>query len=348
MSQRRRKRRRNAKSWALLIAMVVVFALLVFLLIKALGWVGDLIFGGTSAPDEESEPTTSSTAVERPGATTTTTTVTPATKYDDSGNLVVTAITLDTYNLTLEEGGRGIAWVTMTPEEAPDKGEIWTSSDPEVATVDDWGNITGVKAGTCVVTVKASANEAVSAQIKVTVAKPKERPVQVNYIQGILIANKTYPLPENYNPGADPDMLAAFATMKADAAKEGLTLTNSSDFRSYTLQADLYSRYVARDGQAAADTYSARPGHSEHQTGLAIDLNSIDDSFAATPEADWIAKNAHKYGFILRYPKGKEDITGYQYEPWHIRYLGVDNAKKVFDSGLTLEEYLGITSVYAD
>jgi LAS superfamily LD-carboxypeptidase LdcB len=101
-------------------------------------------------------------------------------------------------------------------------------------------------------------------------------------------------------------------------------------------------------GQSTADTFSARPGHSEHQTGLAIDVNSIDDSFAATPESAWLASNAHRYGFIIRYPKGKEHITGYKYESWHIRYLGVDTATAVYNSGLTLEEYLGIDSKYSN
>src|SRR5699024_5056985 len=102
------------------------------------------------------------------------------------------------------------------------------------------------------------------------------------------------------------------------------------------------------DGAEMADTYSARPGHSEHQTGLAFDLNEISDAFAGTPEAEWLAEHAHEYGFIIRYPADKEDITGYSYEPWHVRYLGKEIAEKVYESGLCLEEYLGIDSVYAD
>ncbi len=103
-----------------------------------------------------------------------------------------------------------------------------------------------------------------------------------------------------------------------------------------------------KDGKAEADRYSARPGYSEHQSGLAMDLNSVDDSFAYTKEAKWIAENCSKYGFIIRYPKGKEPITGYIYEPWHVRYLGTELAEKVTTSGLTLEEYFGITSFYKD
>lgn len=169
----------------------------------------------------------------------------------------------------------------------------------------------------------------------------------ITYVNGILIANKTYALPADYAPGVDAAAQAAFDQMAAAAAQEGLSLYISSGFRSYEYQAGLYQRYVQRDGQAAADTYSARPGHSEHQTGLAFDLNTIDDSFAATPEGQWVAQHCHEYGFLMRYPADKEDVTGYKYEPWHIRYLGVEAATAVAQSGLCLEEYLGIDSAYA-
>ena len=109
-----------------------------------------------------------------------------------------------------------------------------------------------------------------------------------------------------------------------------------------------FMTYVKRSGKAEADRYSARPGHSEHQTGLAFDLNSIDMTFADTDECAWVNKHCAEYGFIIRYPKGSESITGYMYEPWHLRYLGTETAKKVYDSGLTLEEYLGIDSKYAE
>lgn len=170
----------------------------------------------------------------------------------------------------------------------------------------------------------------------------------ITYIDGVLIVNKTYSLPKNYNPGVDATAESAFKKMQSAAASEGLNIYISSGFRSYDYQSGLYERYAQRDGYAAADRYSARPGHSEHQTGLAFDLNSIDDSFANTKEGKWVAENCHKYGFIIRYPKGKEEITGYMYESWHIRYLGVDMATKVYESGKTLEEYFGITSEYAE
>ena len=164
----------------------------------------------------------------------------------------------------------------------------------------------------------------------------------VTYINGILIVNKTYGLPKDYNPGVNKTAYQALKQMQADASSIGLNLKLVSGFRSYQTQYNLYYNYVAKDGQAKADTYSARPGHSEHQTGLAFDVGSTKGSFANTYEATWLAQNCHLYGFIIRYPKGKTNITGYIYEPWHIRYLGVDIATKVKNSGLTLEEYLGI------
>ena len=169
----------------------------------------------------------------------------------------------------------------------------------------------------------------------------------VTYVGGILIANKTYQLPSSYNPGGLTDeCYDAFKKMQNAASGDGIDLWIVSGFRSYSTQESIYWRYVGNDGMAEADTYSARPGHSEHQTGLAMDLNSLDDSFANTPAGRWLEKHGHEYGFIIRYPRGKQDITGYIFEPWHVRYLGVDIATKVYESGLTLEEYLGIDSKY--
>ena len=169
----------------------------------------------------------------------------------------------------------------------------------------------------------------------------------ITYVNGILIANKTYDLPSTYNPGGIlPEAQTAFNEMKAAAARDGLNLWICSGFRSYNYQRDLYNSYVNRDGKAKADTYSARPGHSEHQTGLAMDINMAGDAFNNTREAKWLAEHCAEYGFILRYPQGKQDITGYKYESWHVRYLGKPLAAEVTDSGLTLEEFLCIDSVY--
>lgn len=133
-----------------------------------------------------------------------------------------------------------------------------------------------------------------------------------------------------------------------DAAKaDGVNLVFGSGYRSATLQKQFYDSYVAQDGQVKADTYSARPGHSEHQTGLALDITSsngtchLEICWEGTPEGKWVAANAYKYGFILRYPNGKEGITGYQYEPWHFRYVGKELAAQIQSSGQTLEEFFG-------
>ncbi len=132
---------------------------------------------------------------------------------------------------------------------------------------------------------------------------------------------------------------------KAASEEEGYELYARSGYRSYNTQTSLYSSYVDSYGQTAADKYSAKAGQSEHQTGLSIDITCealnfrLDDTFVDTDEGKWVAENAHRFGYIIRYPKGKEDITGYLYEPWHIRFLGKELAKEVYDSGLTLEEY---------
>ncbi len=169
----------------------------------------------------------------------------------------------------------------------------------------------------------------------------------MTYIDGILIANKTYGLPSDFAPGKLSDeCVAAFNDMQKDAKRLRLNIYISSGYRSYSLQQSLYNRYCLEDGQALADRYSARPGHSEHQSGLAFDLNTISQSFANTVAGQWIAAHCHEYGFILRYPKGKEHLTGYMYEPWHLRYVGVEIAGKIAESGLCLEEYYGITSSY--
>ena len=172
----------------------------------------------------------------------------------------------------------------------------------------------------------------------------------VTYIDDVLIANKTYSLPSDYGNGLTSTTQNAFDKMNADAKSLGLNLWIASGYRSYSKQKTLYNNYVASDGKEAADTYSARPGYSEHQTGLAFDLNSVEDSFANTDEGKWVKDNCYRYGLIIRYPKGKNKITGYIYEPWHLRYVGVELATKLYNNGdwITLEEYFGIDSKYGD
>ena len=159
----------------------------------------------------------------------------------------------------------------------------------------------------------------------------------------IIIVNKKHGLSKDYNPGENPTAKAAFVRLRDDMINQGLNVGRSySGFRSYNYQKTLYDNYVSRDGQAAADRYSARPGYSEHQTGLVFDLtdksgNLLEDSRAS----QWLKDNAHNYGFIVRFQAGKEASTGYMPEAWHIRYVGKE-AKDIHDSGLSLEEYFGI------
>lgn len=167
-----------------------------------------------------------------------------------------------------------------------------------------------------------------------------------------VIVNKFYTLNKDFIPNnlvniepqygygyVDKILYENFIKMANDAKENGLNIYIASGYRSYEYQEKLYNQYVSKDGQENADTYSARPGHSEHQTGLAIDLNDISDSFGNTDEFKWLSENAYKYGFILRYPKNLTNITGYVYEPWHYRYVGNEIAKYIHETGITYDEY---------
>jgi len=188
-----------------------------------------------------------------------------------------------------------------------------------------------------------------------------------------VLVNKEFGLPDNYNPTdlVYPNVRFTFKEkiekrmMRSEAAKalenlfegaekDGVYLAGVSGYRSHKTQTALFNRYVQRDGEEKAKTYSAVPGHSEHETGLSIDVSGSDgkcaaeDCFGGTKEADWLAQHASEYGFIIRYPEGKDSITGYKYEPWHIRYVGVDIASEIADRGITLEEYYGSIPVTAN
>lgn len=276
------------------------------------------------------------------------------TAQQDEPKHQVKSISLSFYETILMVGESTMPTVTVKPDNAYDKSEIWTTSDQSVATVDGYGNITAHSGGSCVIKVVSASNESVNAEIFVTVIEPSveeppesEHPTEGTYINGILVVNKTYSLPSDYNPGGlIQECSSQFELLRQGAAEDGINIYLSSGFRSYDCQKQLYSGYVSYYGQEKADTFSARPGHSEHQTGMAIDCNIVNDSFIDTPEAIWLAEHCYEYGFIIRYPQGKESITGYKYEPWHIRYVGIDNAEDIYNSGLTLEEYLGVTSCY--
>lgn len=333
-----------------------------------------------TAQSETSTAETSRTAAVTSTVSETTAAMTSAavTTTTQTEVIPVESITLTFYEIQLSIGETAMPIVTMHPENATDKSEIWSTSDNNIASINGWGKITANAEGECVIRVTAANDPDVYAEVHVIVAAPPpteppaEQPaaespteasaeapeaeppvteapaVQPTYINGILVVNKTYALPADYNPGLDPTCKAQFDALSQAAAEEGLNIYLSSGFRSYDYQAKIYNNYLNWYGQEKTDTLSARAGHSEHQTGLAIDVNTITDSFGSTPEAAWLAEHAHEFGFIIRYPKGKEHITGYKYEPWHIRYLGLETAAAVYSSGLTLEEYLGITSCYAE
>lgn len=172
---------------------------------------------------------------------------------------------------------------------------------------------------------------------------------------GVLV-NKHYTLSASYVPqlealGRDygsgslrPEAAQAFRAMADGARADGIALRSVSAYRSYNQQKNTHNRYLKQYKQAVVDTFSARPGHSEHQTGLALDINVASSSahFENTPAFAWLKEHCAQYGFILRYGQGKEDITGYRFEPWHYRYVGVETAQAVMEQGLAYEEYLAL------
>lgn len=181
------------------------------------------------------------------------------------------------------------------------------------------------------------------------------------------IVNKKRPLPSGYAPsdltvpavalrlgsGAEEmhvsgQQVAALQSLLTAAKAQGFNLMIASGYRSYGLQTLVYNNYVKQDGQAAADRYSARPGTSEHQTGLAVDICevntscSLEQSFGSTPAGKWVAAHAYKYGYIIRYEQNKENITGYMYEPWHLRFVGKDLSAELHSRNQTMEEFFGL------
>ena len=171
----------------------------------------------------------------------------------------------------------------------------------------------------------------------------------------LILVNKYYQLPSDYEPDdlvdVDPalgrgklrkEVYEAYERLYADAKDLGYDLKVLSAYRSYDTQYVIYNRYLETDPKEVVDTYSARPGHSEHQSGLCLDVSepgySLDD-FYLTEASVWLKENCHKYGFIIRYPEDKTEITGYQGEPWQIRYLGIETANDVVQKGITYDEY---------
>ena len=166
-------------------------------------------------------------------------------------------------------------------------------------------------------------------------------------INGVLLVNRDHGVPANYYKDIDPEAKEQLDKMlKAAKDEENLDLITHSDHRTHNDQKILFENYAKRDGYDAAYMYSAQPGQSEHETGLAFDICDserkyyLKESFGESEEGIWLKENANRFGFILRYPKDKTDITEFIYEPWHFRYIGIDHATEIYEKGITLEEYL--------
>ncbi len=181
----------------------------------------------------------------------------------------------------------------------------------------------------------------------------------IAYVDGHMIVNKSFSLPRGFSSTGDgtrtlrPEASQAFSKMKAAAPAEiQKELFVRSGVRTISDQTVIFNNYVKRDGLEEALTYSSRPGHSEHHTGLGMDITTADTEDCEIPEIaavmNWLNENAYKYGFILRYPEGKTDETGYMFEPWHYRYVGTELAEILYNNGdwITMEAYFGVDSVY--
>ena len=288
--------------------------------------------------------------------------------YDNYKEYFITYIKLEDIKTTqqyiLDEGEIKEIRLEFNPTNATNKKVSYTGYDKSIINVEH-GVITALKEGKT--TIKIKGDDMTTARIKIVVNKKKEEPKKeekkepekpkvtkgddgIYYIDGTMIVNKSYPLPSDYNPGKLlPEFMSAFNEMLGDATSDGIKLWIQSGYRSYDYQVSLYDKYVKQDGRDKADTYSARPGYSEHQSGLAADINNPSSSFNGTKEAIWLKENCYKYGFIIRFPEGEEEYTGYKYESWHIRYVGKVLAKKIHDAGdISLEHYFNIESKYSN
>lgn len=306
--------------------------------------------GVTAAPVTSSKETTVKTKAEASPDTTSavTTTVTTAPKATNTTTKVAKPAT---YTNTITILGPNVVYTgesfkfsyKISHRNADRASVLWQIIGGSGKLFSD-GTFEAVTAGT--VTLKVSdISNGLSDTLTVHVVDSPDDIDFVCEVNGIPIANKTYPVPKTYNPGLLTETYNAFMELKQAAYLDGIEINFMSGFRSYEEQVEVYKGWNEKYSNEA-DRVSARPGYSEHQLGLAIDVNSIEFTFADTPEGKWLAENCYKYGFIIRYKEGTEDITGYMYEPWHIRYLSKEIAEEVHFSGLTLEEYLGIDSRY--
>lgn len=195
---------------------------------------------------------------------------------------------------------------------------------------DSWGYVMPHQDPTDILILVNKQNRAPA--VPVTLVKPDVTPTRESVAENIYMR---------------PEAASALEALFEGAAEAGLTLYATSGYRSYSTQKAIFDRKAAERGEQAANRSVAKPGYSEHQTGLAMDIEgettlgtSLTEAFGESPEGIWVAEHCHEYGFIIRYPKDKTNITGYIYEPWHIRYVGVEAAMEITELGVTFEEYI--------
>jgi len=232
--------------------------------------------------------------------------------------------TADLVYLALPNGRAGLldrysAWAAAHPEDTPETAVLQVNMDRDLIFYEDVEIVSDPDS----LTVLVNKNHALSAEYA-----PKVEALGYGYGSGSL----------------RPEAAKAFRAMSDAARKDGVSLRSVSAYRSFKTQKNLYARYRRYNSQAVVDTFSARPGSSEHQTGLALDINTanVQAHFEKTPAYAWLKEHCAEYGFMLRYPLGKEAVTGYRFEPWHYRYVGTEIAKACMEQEITYEEYLAL------
>ncbi len=340
--QRRRMRKHRSRKRLLVILLLVVIGIGACSL-------RELLQNSPSAVTEPPETEATETAITEeetetePAPETETTeaeTETEATETEDTEETTETAVNQLPPESAYETQLQGFARLLQTTQLAPEPGsneEIkQVVTGDYVETYGSAGGFTRVSFGEVMGYLPDGVleNASVGEQFKV--------------VDGVLVVNKQYYLPETYDPGMKTEVLIQFERMKDEMESEGMYIDIGSGYRSYEYQLGVIERNIAAYGEEETRRSVAPAGHSEHQTGLTIDIindepqHNIVESFKDTAEGRWLAENSYRFGFILRYPEGKEEITGYMYEPWHFRYVGIDTAGKIYNSGQTLEEYFNL------
>lgn len=293
-----------------------------------------------TTPSDAQTTTTETTTTTEITTTPPVTTTIPATTTTEFTN-TITLLGSNTVYV-----GESFSYSYFISHKNADRATVMWSATGKGGELSSDGHFTATEKGEMTLTVTDVSNGLTDSLTVYCVESPDDVKHIVE-INGIPIANKTYPVPEDYYPGdVLPEVWDAFIALKEAAATEDLYITFDSGFRSYEEQKQIFHKWYGEYNENA-NLVSARPGHSEHQLGLAIDVNELKYEFADTDEGKWLKENCYKFGFIIRYPSFESQaITGYNYEPWHIRYLGEALAFDVHFSGLTLEEYLGIDSCY--